>query len=100
MKTKLRVDKSKLDKVSHILKSVAHPVRIGIIDLLDQNEEMAVTDIYKALGEEQSAVSHHLIKMKDKDLLSCRRQGKQIFYKLKEKQIVGIIDCINGCKIK
>ena len=100
MKTKLRVDKNKLDKVSHILKSVAHPVRIGIIDLLDQNEEMSVTDIYKTLDEEQSAVSHHLTKMKDKQLLGCRRQGKQIFYRLEEKQIVGIIDCINGCKVK
>lgn len=99
MNTKLRVDQSKLDKVSHILKTVAHPVRIGIIDLLDQNEELAVTDIYKSLGEEQSAVSHHLTKMKDKQLLSSRRQGKQIFYALKEKQIVGIIDCINGCNV-
>ena len=95
MKNKLRIDQEKLDKASHILKSIAHPVRIGIIDLLDQNGELSVTDLYKTLGQEQSAVSHHLSKMKERQILDSRRDGKKIFYFLRDKKIVGIIECIS-----
>ena len=99
MKTDLRVDKNKLDKVAHLIKVIAYPVRIGIIDLLNQNKELSVTEIHKSLNMEQSAISHHLNKMKDKQLLKSRRQGKNVFYSLKDKNIVGIIECINNCGV-
>lgn len=91
------LDIVKLDKVAEILKAVAHPIRIKVIELLGYNQEMTVSEIYEALGTEQSLTSHHLTKMKDKGVLNCRREGKNIYYSLTDVKITSIITCIENC---
>lgn len=100
MKTlNIRLEVEKLDKVAHILKAVAHPVRIQVIDLLDQATELTVTEIYEKVGVEQSLISHHLTKMKDRGVLTTRRDGKNIYYSLTDRKITNIIDCIEKCNM-
>lgn len=96
--TKLRIDSKKLERAAYVLKAVAHPTRIGIIDLLDQRTELSVTELCDLLQCEQSLISHHLINMRDKGLLGTRRDGKNIYYFLVDKTITNIIECINGCE--
>lgn len=88
-----------LERVAFILKAVAHPIRIQIIDLLHQAEKLSVTEIYESLQVEQSLTSHHLSKMKDKGVLRCERSGKHIYYSLTDKKITNIIDCIEKCNM-
>lgn len=88
----------KLEKAAFILKTIAHPTRLALIALLDQQEEMSVGDLAQGCGAEQSAVSHHLINMKLKGLLSSRRDGNKIFYALKEKEVVKVLSCIEHCQ--
>ena len=92
------IDIDKLDKVANRLRSMAHPMRIAIIELLKDNEAMNVTAIYKKLNLEQPSASHHLNMLKDKGILASRRDGKNTYYSLKQDALDEIFDCINRCQ--
>ena len=88
----------KLERAAYVLKAVAHPVRIAIIDLLNQKKEIAVGEICETLKIEQSLISHHLTKMRDKGILEIRREGRNVYYSLTDDTITNIIVCIDSCK--
>ena len=92
------VDAQQLKKVAFILKTVAHPTRLGIVQLLANHEELPVKAICDELNTEQSLMSHHLSNLKLKGILSSRRQGKQILYTLKQKEILKIFECLENCE--
>ncbi len=94
---KLQLDINKLEMAASKLRAMAHPMRIAIIDLLNANEKMSVTQIYKKLKIEQASASHHLNILKNKGVLISKRDGKKIFYSLKSNTLKEIIDCINRC---
>ena len=96
---KVRLDKKKLERAAYVLKSVAHPVRISIIDLLQQKERLTVSELQEILQIEQSLLSHHLTNMRDKGVVETKREGKNVFYSLTDSSITSIIDSINTCRI-
>ncbi|MCD6178929.1 MAG: helix-turn-helix transcriptional regulator [Bacteroidales bacterium] len=93
----LSLDIEKLEFAAGKLRAIAHPMRIAIIDMLDQNKRMSVTEIYHALNIEQAAASHHLNILKNNKVLISKREGKKIFYSLKSTTLTEIIQCINRC---
>ncbi|HAA15459.1 MAG TPA: transcriptional regulator [Cytophagales bacterium] len=93
------LDTEKLEKVAFILKTIAHPLRIGIVDLLTTYERLSVNEICFRLDAEQSLTSHHLSNMKLKGILGSEREGKNIFYFLKLKEVTKVIDCMENCDI-
>jgi DNA-binding transcriptional ArsR family regulator len=94
---KLVLDITKLEMAASKLRAIAHPMRIAIIDLLNENGKMSVTEIYSALDIEQASASHHLNILKNKGVLVSKREGKKIFYSLKSVTLTEIIECINRC---
>jgi len=92
-------DIEKLEKVSFILKTIAHPLRIGIISLLVEKEKVCVNDICTNLESEQSLTSHHLSNMKLAGILGSERNGKNINYYLKMPEVVEVIKCMNRCEV-
>ena len=86
-----------LEKIAYILKTVAHPVRLGIVQLLGTNSKLSVNEICEKLETEQSLTSHHLTGMKLKGILTSKREGKNIYYSLKEKDITNIFKCLENC---
>ncbi len=91
------LSKDKLEKAAYILRTIAHPIRLGVIELLANTERMNVTEICAALKCEQSLISHHLINMKIKGLLVAEKRGVQVFYSLKERDLIKLLDCIQHC---
>lgn len=87
-----------LAKVAEILRVVAHPVRLQMICLMDNDAEHSVSALAQATGCEQSLVSHHLNAMRLRGLISPRREGKQVFYSLKEKELLSLMGCLQKCK--
>ncbi|WP_240731549.1 ArsR/SmtB family transcription factor [Hymenobacter radiodurans] len=87
----------KMEKVAFILKTTAHPTRIAIVQLLAAHESMSVTDMSEKLNVEQSLLSHHLSGMKLKGILSSHREGKNIFYSLKMREVIDVIQCLAAC---
>jgi DNA-binding transcriptional ArsR family regulator len=94
---KLELDVVKLEMAANRLRALAHPMRIAVIELLQEKEKLSVTEIYKKLKIEQAAASHHLNILKGKGILASRRDGKKIYYSLRSKSLSQIIDCINRC---
>jgi DNA-binding transcriptional ArsR family regulator len=92
----------KLDYISMVLKTISHPIRLKIIEALENKDRLNVQDISKYIGDhvEQSLLSHHLIKMKDKGILECHKEGQFVFYRLMIKEVVSLLDCMENCKIK
>lgn len=87
----------RMEKVAFILKTTAHPTRIAIVQLLAAQESMSVNDICERLNLEQSLASHHLSGMKLKGILSSHREGKNVFYALKMREVVDVIQCLAAC---
>jgi ArsR family transcriptional regulator len=87
----------KMEKVAFILKTTAHPTRIAIVQLLAAHESLSVTDISERLTLEQSLLSHHLSGMKLKGILSSTREGKNIYYSLKMREVIDVIQCLAAC---
>lgn len=91
------IDLSKLELAASKLRAISHPLRIAIIDLLANGKKLSVTEIYEALDIEQATASHHLNILKGKGLLVSNREGKKIYYSLKNMTLTDIIECINKC---
>jgi DNA-binding transcriptional ArsR family regulator len=90
-------NKAKLEKAAYILKAVAHPVRLAIIQLLENEESLSVNQICEAVICEQSLISHHLINMKLRGILKSNKEGLNMYYSLKERDVSNIIKCIENC---
>ena len=86
-----------LEKASAMLKAIAHPVRIAILDQLEDGRKLSVSELHESLNIEQSTASHHLGIMKDKGILVSKREGKKIFYFIKDTHFNKIIECVGSC---
>ncbi|MEO9964242.1 MAG: metalloregulator ArsR/SmtB family transcription factor [Reichenbachiella sp.] len=93
------IETEKIEQVAFILKTIGHPVRLGIIGLLAKEVELSVNEICQRLDVEQSLISHHLTNMKLKGILSSKREGKNILYTLKLKEVLTVIDCMSKCNL-
>ena len=92
-----RVGTEKLMRASELLKVVAHPQRLAILDLLGGKKRMCVNDLVEALGIEQAILSQHLTLMRDKGLLGVEKEGKYSFYHVQQPGFLKIIRNIEHC---
>ncbi|MHC4584713.1 MAG: ArsR/SmtB family transcription factor [Planctomycetota bacterium] len=81
------------EHVAEVLKAVAHPIRLKIVELLEPGE-MCVGDIVEALGGKQAITSQQLNMMKDKGVLSRRRDGARVYYRVENKNVIKLLHCI------
>lgn len=89
----------KLESVANMLKAIAHPMRIAILNLLDEGNKLTVSEIHQSLGIEQSSTSHHLGILKDKGVLCSKREGKNTYYFLKHENFAKVIECVGNCPL-
>ncbi len=99
MKDEELVDQGELEKAAFVLKTIAHPTRLAIIDYLSKVGRKKVSEICDGLKLEQSLTSHHLNTMKLKGVLGSVREGKNMFYFLKLHEVTQILSCIDNCKL-
>ncbi|MBK8451218.1 MAG: helix-turn-helix transcriptional regulator [Saprospiraceae bacterium] len=78
----VQVDYSDLRRAVLVLRAVNHKLRQRVIDLLEENDTMTVTDIYIKLRLEQSVASQHLAILRRAGVVATERQGKFIYYSL------------------
>jgi ArsR family transcriptional regulator len=84
------MDQRYLEKKAEILKAIAQPTRLKILELL-KNGERCVCEIYPALEQEQSNISKHLNFMKRTGILDSRKDGLRIIYWIKAQEILEIL---------
>ncbi|MEM6261996.1 MAG: metalloregulator ArsR/SmtB family transcription factor [Bacteroidota bacterium] len=85
---------SQVELLAKTLKAIAHPVRLSIIDMLDGGRRMTVTEIYTSLNADQSSISHHLSILRERGIVDSERNGKYIYYFLRNDAYLSLIDCL------
>ena len=92
-----RKEQEALEAAATMLKAVAHPARIAMIELLDNAQRRSVTELFELLGMEQAVTSHHLALLRDKGVLRQEREGKHVYYSLKHPRLIEVVRCIRDC---
>jgi DNA-binding transcriptional ArsR family regulator len=80
-------NQEKLERAARCLRALAHPTRLLIVHHLSRRERR-VSELEKLIGTSQSNISQHLNIMKDKGLLSSRRDGNLVYYRLRNPRLV------------
>jgi DNA-binding transcriptional ArsR family regulator len=86
-KTEIQLDYAELRKAVLVLRAVNHKLRQNVIDLLEENESMTVTDIYIKLRLEQSVASQHLAILRRAGVVITQRKGKFINYMIDRERL-------------
>lgn len=89
---KISVELSTIKRASLTLRSLYHPLRKTILEIIEENGEIIVTDIYKKMRIEQSVCSQHLAILRRAEVVTTRRNGKQIIYSVNAKRISEIYE--------
>lgn len=74
--------KLKAEARSEILKALAHPTRIYIVDLLDREGARCVCELAEEIGADMSTVSRHLSLLKSAGILKDEKKGTTVYYSL------------------
>jgi len=102
MNKQATLSKDELHVAARILKVLAHPVKLEILQLLGSTKEpMDVSSLCECIGAgcEISMMSHHLTKMKDNNILVSEKIGKQVFYSIADKSLLKLITCMSQCDL-
>jgi DNA-binding transcriptional ArsR family regulator len=84
-----------LETATEMLRAVAHPHRLLIVEMLYHQKSMNVTEIYERLGIEQAVASHHLRILKDRGVVQVKRDGKNSNYSLTSDEYFKILEVLN-----
>ena len=87
---------AKYEARAKILKAMAHPARLLILDELSKNGERCVCELTEMIGSDMSTVSRHLAQLKHAGLLEDEKRGQMVFYRLRVKCVMDFFDCIES----
>ena len=82
-----------LAKAAGCLKTMAHPVRLRIVDILMRGE-YSVRDIAAICTARENQVCEHLRLMQACGLLTSERRGRAVYYKIASPQLPALLGCI------
>ena len=68
-------------KIQSVFEALSDPTRRQILELL-KTQELSVHEIGRHFNISGASLSHHLNKLKNVDLVLCRRKGQKIFYSI------------------
>ena len=83
------------EKRARVIKALGHPSRLMMVDALVKGE-MCVCDLQAIVGSDMSTVSKHLSVLKVAGIVIDRKQGLQVFYRLRVPCIVQFFGCVEA----
>jgi ArsR family transcriptional regulator, lead/cadmium/zinc/bismuth-responsive transcriptional repressor len=86
-KSKLKANSTSFSQLGKVLELAGNEVRLKILYLLEEENELCPCDLSDILGMSIPAVSQHLRKLKDGNVIESRRDGQTIYYSLKEEHL-------------
>lgn len=79
-----------IDRASRSLKAMSHPLRLKILCTLGE-DEVSVQDIVDQVGTSQSNISQHLAILRDKGILTSRKDANRVFYRVSDNRTLRLI---------
>ena len=87
--------KTLLNARAGVLKAMAHPTRLFIIEELEKGER-CVCDLTEQIGADVSTVSKHLSVLKQAGIVIDDKRGNQVFYRLRVPCILNFFGCVES----
>ena len=87
---------AKYEARAKIIKAMAHPARLLIVDELSKVPERCVCELTEMVGSDMSTVSRHLAVLKSAGLIEDDRRGQMVFYRLRVKCLSKFFACIES----
>ena len=86
--------KARYEARVRIVKAMAHPTRMFIVDEVSRSGERCVWELTEMVGADISTVSKHLTILKNAGILGDEKRGNQVFYRLKVPCIMDFFRCV------
>ena len=96
MRTKSKIQ---YEARARVIKAMAHPSRLLIIDELSRRER-CVCDLTELVGADTSTVSKHLSVLKNAGIVEDDKRGAQVFYRLVTPCVMNFFRCVASVKDK
>jgi len=87
---------AKYEARARIVKAMAHPTRLFIVDELGRNGERCVNELTEMIGVDMSTVSRHLATLKNVGIIEDEKRGAQVYYRLRVKCVLDFFDCVES----
>jgi DNA-binding transcriptional ArsR family regulator len=84
--------------MAKVLKLLAHPYRLKIVDLLETGGDAPVHRLVERLSLPQAVTSNHLKKMRRVGLVESERRGKEVWYSVGDRRSLTILNCMRAKK--
>lgn len=88
----------RLAYAARILKLIANPSKLAILQHLHLHGPTSVNDLCAAVGLSQPLLSHHLASLKGGGVVQAQRQGKSIYYRLALLEVTSVLECLAHCQ--
>lgn len=79
-----------IERASRSLKAMSHPLRLKILCTLG-DQEVSVQEIVDRVGTSQSNISQHLAILRDKGILSARKDANRVYYRVEDNRTLRLI---------
>lgn len=89
------IDEQRAKRKALVIKAMAHPSRLVIIDALGDGE-LCVGDLQKIVGSDVSTVSKHLSVLKNANIVDDRKVGLQVYYRLRLPCVAEFLSCVDA----
>jgi len=93
---RLTAESQRVGETARMLRCLGHPIRLLILDLLEREGELTVTDIHERLELEQAIASQHLSLMRDRGILKRRKEGVHAYYRIGDDRAMKVLSCVRG----
>ena len=74
-----------------IFRALAHPTRLQILEAL-RDGELPVSLILAKVERDQANISQHLATLRQRGLVVARKEGNQVFYSVRDRQLFQVLD--------
>ncbi len=86
---------ARLEARAKILKAMAHPTRLFILEELGEKERN-VGELTEKIGADTSTVSKHLALLKSEGIIADEKRGANVYYSLKCPCVLNFYQCVEG----
>jgi ArsR family transcriptional regulator len=75
---------------ARVLKAIAHPLRLKLLCRL-RDQELTVQELVAQSGASQSNVSQHLALLRNKGIVTARREASRVYYRIGDPKLLALI---------
>lgn len=93
------IDPALLKRAADIIKLLGHPERLKIVEALESGE-LSVSAICEICDLEQAICSQHLSRLRRQKVVTARKEGLTVRYRVVEPKVHHILECIRRCDVK